>query len=185
MAPFHDHLDGIGLSNAMVRKFTARRDHSLARLDELERRLKSLAPLNAYANLTVYAAGSYARGEASTHSDIDLFFIHSDSNGPKIDDPRLKNICVMSAVIREMEEGMEFSPPSNDGQFLNIIKLSQIQEHLGGMEDDYRNHFTARMLLLLESFPVYGKASYDQAISEIIDAYLRDYEDHADVLVAL
>ena len=35
------------------------------------------------------------------------------------------------------------------------------------------------MLLLLESASVYGERTYDQAISAVVDAYLRDYKDHA------
>jgi len=80
---------------------------------------------------------------------------------------------------------MDFPPPSNDGQFLNIIPLSSILEHLGGMEDDYRNHFTARMLLLLESSPIYDGESYNDAIDAIIDSYFRDYEDHSEISTPL
>jgi hypothetical protein len=41
------------------------------------------------------------------------------------------------------------------------------------------NHFTARMLLLLESAPVYAQDTYDGALRAVVDAYLRDYKDHA------
>jgi hypothetical protein len=75
---------------------------------------------------------------------------------------------------------MEFPAPSNDGQFLNIIPLKNILDHLGGPEDDYKNHFTARMLLLLESYPVFGDQAYTHAIEAIVNAYFRDYEDHVE-----
>jgi hypothetical protein len=180
MKSLQDRLEAIGVPVAMRRRFDSRQQHSQARLDELKRRLRQLPPIVAYPALTIYAAGSYGRREASSHSDIGLFFIHADSDHKPVDDPHLKGIRVMSAVIREMEEGMEFPPPSNDGQFLNIISLSNMLAHLGGAEDDYKNHFTARMLLLLESSPVYGEAAYDQGLDGILDAYLRDYEDHAE-----
>ena len=158
--------------------FAARRIYSDKRLNELAARLASQPALNNYPGLAIYAAGSYARGEASEYSDVDLFFIHNDSAG-EIEDPRLKGIRVLSAVIREIEDGMEFPAPSNDGQFFNILTLSEVRRHLGGAEDDYKNHFTARMLLLLESSPVYGVADYNYAIESMIESYLRDYEDHA------
>lgn len=173
-----EQLIKIGLKANAAKLFERRRQYSRARLEELQRRLKTLPPLKDYPQLTVYAAGSYARGEASQHSDIDLFFIHDDS--VKVDDPHLKSIRVMSGILQEIEEGLEFPPPSNDGQFLNIIWLSKILTHLGGPEDDHQNHFTARLLLLLESAPVFGTKTYNAAIDKIIEAYLRDYQDHAE-----
>ncbi len=172
-------LKGLGLTEVDAVLFAERRTQSEARLDELARRLRKSPPLKAYPGLTIYAAGSYARGEASIHSDVDLFFIHNDIR-VAVEEPRLRGIRVLSAVIREMEEGMEFPPPSNDGQFLNIIPLKSVLEHLGGAEDDYRNHFTARMLLILESQPVYGIPDYTASIEALIDSYFRDYEDHAE-----
>lgn len=175
-----DKLKRIGISVDQVQIFEQRSQYSAIRLDELSRRLRVSAPIKAYPRLSIYAVGSYGRGEASKHSDIDLFFIHNDLQGVQVDDPRLSGIRVMSAVIREMEEGMEFPPPSNDGQFLNIISLKELLNHLGGPEDDYKNHFTARMLLLLESSPAFGRETYNAAIDKIIESYLRDYEDHAE-----
>ena len=175
-----EQLIEIGLKPAAARLFESRRGYSVSRLEEITRRLKGATPLKAYPNLTVYAAGSYGRSEGSKYSDIDLFFIHADDNAHPVEDPHLKSIRVMSSVMHEIEDGLEFPPPSNDGQFLNIIWLSKMLEHLGGPEDDHRNHFTARMLLLLESAPVFGKKTYDLAIEKIVELYLRDYEDHAD-----
>lgn len=149
-------------------------------MDELRRRLRANRYLNAYPNLCIYASGSYARGEASEYSDLDLFFVHNNVQGnPIVQEPNLKGIRVVSAVIREIEEGLEFPAPSNDGQFLNIARLTDILEHLGGSEDDYRNHFTARMLLLLESSPIYGPEDHEAIIASVLESYLRDYEDHA------
>jgi predicted nucleotidyltransferase len=183
---FHDrnfgYVSGQTNNGAQPRGYTpgeAARTLTDSRIEELTRRLRGLPALRDYRGLTIYVAGSYARGEASAHSDIDLFFICNDQTD-KVDERRLKGIRVLSAVIREIEDGMEFPPPSNDGQFLNIIPLSEILLHLGGAEDDYKNHFTARMLLLLESQPVYGTKDYFAVIEALIESYLRDYEDHAD-----
>ena len=40
------------------------------------------------------------------------------------------------------------------------------------------NTFTARLLLLLESKPLLGKAAYDVVISDVIAAYWKDYPDY-------
>src|ERR1700719_4217632 len=49
---------------------------------------------------------------------------------------------------------------------------------LGGRCDDYSNYFTARMLLILESRPVFDDDNYKKAIDVVIGSYMRDYEDH-------
>lgn len=175
-----DRLVSLGFPSSKAEKFESRKQDSLERLNEIVKRLGQQTSVKAYPNFTIYATGSYARGEASIHSDIDLFFIHENTDGETVDDPHMKEIRLMSSVIGVVEEDMKFPPLSNDGQFLKIIPLSEILEHLGGAEDDYRNHFTARMLLLLESRPVYGEKFYDMAIEKIIDSYMRDYEDHAE-----
>jgi hypothetical protein len=173
-------LIALGVGQSLARQFAERRRYSDTRLDELRRRLRGQIHLGKFPHLAIYAAGSYARGEASQYSDLDLFFLHDDLDTAPVDDPKLKGIRAVATVIREMEEGMDFPAPSNDGQFLNIARLSDILDHLGGAEDDYKNHFTARMLLILESSAVYGDNSYESALKKIIHSYWRDYEDHAE-----
>lgn len=181
-AALKEQLLRLGLQPADAEIFETRRNFSETGLIDLQGRLSKAAALNEYPRLTVYVAGSYARGEASRHSDLDLFFIHDDSDAgaPKVEDPHLKSIRVMASIMRQVEDELKLPPPSNDGQFLNIIRLSEMLKHLGGPEDDHRNHFTARMLLMLESAPVFGESTYDAAIEKVVDSYLRDYEDHAE-----
>lgn len=172
----YERLEVIGLPTPMCRTFDTRRVQSTTRLEELSRRLKQTDAVRDYQGLGIYAAGSHARGDASQHSDIDLWFMHDDET--VVESPNIKTISVMSAVIIQMRQ-MEFPEPSNDGEFLKILPVSDILKHLGGPQDDYKNHFTARMLLLLESRPVFGAVVYDGVIEKVIDSYLRDYEDHA------
>ena len=102
--------------------FKDRLEHSEARLRRLTDGLADAAALRDYAGLTVFAAGSYGRGEASEHSDIDLFLLHNEQTGVAAD-PNLRGIRVLSAIIRLLEEGDGFPLPSNDGQFFKIIKV--------------------------------------------------------------
>jgi hypothetical protein len=48
---------------------------------------------------------------------------------------------------------------------------------LGTRDDDYRNLFTARMLLLLESKVLVGQAAYAECVKQVIDLYWRDASD--------
>ncbi|SPK01988.1 conserved protein of unknown function [Methylorubrum extorquens DM4] len=174
-----DKLVGLGLSQGQARLFGTRRDHSVAKMTELSRLLGTSDVIEEYKGLTIFTTGSYARGEASEYSDVDLFFIRIHENNA-VEHPRLKEIKVMSDIIRHTEQGMKLPAPSNDGEFLRILTLEEILKHLGGRDDDYKNHFTARMLLLLESFPINGDDTYNSVIETVIDSYLRDYEDHSE-----
>ena len=49
---------------------------------------------------------------------------------------------------------------------------------MGTPEDDVKNTLTARLLLLLESRPLVEKGVYAEVITEVLEAYWRDYADH-------
>jgi hypothetical protein len=49
---------------------------------------------------------------------------------------------------------------------------------LGTPEDDVSNTFTARLLLLLESYPLIGASTYQRITGNVIAKYWIDYEDH-------
>jgi hypothetical protein len=51
-------------------------------------------------------------------------------------------------------------------------------DSLGEPEDDVSNTFTARLLLLLESYPLLGEPAYRRITSDVISAYWEDYQDH-------
>lgn len=177
---FISNLKLIGLPDGVAHLFVERRGYSSGRTSELSRYLNKNIDINSYAGLTIFAAGSYARGEASVHSDIDLFFLRNDLREfVDLKNKNLRQIKIMSAVIDVTQGAMEFPPPSNDGQFLVVNSLEGMLKELGGPEDDYTNAFTSRMLLLLESEPITGADAYNDSIEDIIEAYFRDYTDHS------
>ncbi len=89
----------------------------------------------------------------------------------------MPEIRLLSELV-EIGYMMSFPKFSNDGHFLKLLFLNDILESLGSPADDYYNHFTARMLLLLESKPVYGTEIYNRLLNETIRSYFRDYEHH-------
>lgn len=155
-----------------------RREHSIRKLWQLSKRVARIPELKRFSRFSIYVTGSYGRLEASARSDLDLFFILDDSypaKTRKID--KLTKTVIDASLIRIIEE-MGLPEFSNEGQYLEIHPLSEIVETLGGPEDDYRNHFTARMLLLLESRPIYNPEAYSRIVEAIVQAYYRDYHDH-------
>jgi len=154
-------------------------------LKELESRLEKAGEI-AEGRACVYATGSYGRGEACAHSDLDVFLVGPDDetrNGgwkPRLS--RLDEICLKAEIIHATKE-MGFPDFSGDGRYLALHSSRDLTSNLGGREDDAKNTFTARLLLLLESRPLVEVAIYDEIIAAVIAAYWRDYSDHRDSFV--
>jgi hypothetical protein len=162
--------------DAAIRALGDRRAFSRNRLQGMSRRLRCTREFRDLPELCVYATGSYARYEASPHSDIDLFFVHPGSfaTSPV---PRLSELRLFARVIN-VGRKMEFPTFSNDGEYLRVLFLDDILNKLGSPEDDSQNFFTARMLLLLESAAVVNASTLSSIVDQIVEAYFRDYPDH-------
>jgi hypothetical protein len=150
----------------------ARASYSKGILDLLRRRVAEVPDLRQVPGLCLYATGSFARGEASEYSDLDVFFIDSTEKCP-----RIQSILITADLIRICRD-LNLPEFSSDGQFLAVHQLREICDQLGGAEDDYRNLFTARLLLLLESSPIWHDELYHEIVGKIIESYYRDYHDH-------
>jgi hypothetical protein len=150
-----------------------RKQYAIGRLKDLRQHIAKIEELVGRRDLSIYVTGSYGRLEGSVRSDLDLFFI---SDGVTPIDRTTKTL--IDAELIKVARAMDFPPFSNDAQYLQIHRLKEMLEKLGGAEDDFMNLFTARMLLLLESRPVYGDDAYKRILTQIIDAYFRDYHDH-------
>jgi hypothetical protein len=132
--------------------------------------------LSAYPDITVFAAGSFARLEASKHSDIDLFFFRGNG-AVQVSHPRTKEITIFGKIVTEFKE-MGFADFSNDAEYLVILNTKEMLACLGSPKDDHHNYFTARMLMLLESHCLYGQETYDAVILQVLESYFRDYHVH-------
>lgn len=152
-----------------------RENRSLDRLKDLEKELGNLEETQAYSGLTIIAAGSLARLEASEFSDIDMFFFTSED----VDDPRTKELKLFGKLINVIDQ-LGFPKFSSDCKYLSIISSKDMFKNLGSSDDDHQNFFTARMLLLLESKCLYGEREYEKLIDSVIKYYYRDYDQHSE-----
>ena len=159
--------------------FELRAEHSSTRLQSLISSFEHSSHIPEFSDICIFCAGSYARLEASEYSDIDLFFLSNKDKSFYADSYNVPTIRMMSEVVR-IGDDLGFPKFSNDGQYLKILHLEDILSTLGGHEDDYTNNFTARLLMILESKPIYGKTIYDDIIDQVIESYYRDYPDHED-----
>lgn len=134
-----------------------------------------LAVLEKLPGLCIYVTGSYGRLEAHEQSDLDLFFLHDGTRAAN-GIPRLDKALLDAGLIGAAAK-LGFPPFSNDGEYLNVHYLGDLLAEMGGREDDSQNYFTARMLLLLESRPVFNGGEYKRATEAVVRSYCRDIYD--------
>jgi hypothetical protein len=156
-----------------------RRASTADRLATLIAELKAAEDL-ARGKACVYATGSFGRGEASSHSDLDLFIVGKNrTDGQKGSLLRpLDEICLKAELIG-VTRRLGFPDFTDDGRYLTQYSVADFTKTLGTPEDDVTNTFTARLLLLLESHPLAEPTVYDEVLEDVIAAYWRDYEDHS------
>lgn len=121
----------------------------------------------------VYATGSLGRGEMSERSDLDIFVLRDD----RLSSP-LTNLDAIRLTARLIEVARAQGYPdfSGDGKFIKAHNVhGDLIGKLGTSEDDYVNVFTARMLLVLESIPILGEATYKRVLEDVVATYWRDY----------
>jgi hypothetical protein len=166
---------GRGVSEYIVK----RREETAKRLDALRAMLSDAAKV-VNDKACVYVTGSFGRGEASSHSDLDLFIVGrtvGQDQPPRRALSRLDEICVKADLI-ETVRNLKIPEFSGDGEYLVHYTVDQLVKTLGHPNDDASNTFTARLLLLLESKPLLGEEVYWEAIDQVIAEYWGDFEDH-------
>ena len=153
-----------------------RRGFSTRRLQEVQSSINDFDGLANLPNLCIYVTGSYGRLEASPHSDLDLFFINTGSfDTNRI--PATTKTLLDAHLIRATKE-LGLPDFSDDGKYLSVHYLDDMKTTLGSSDDDFENRFTARLLLLLESRPLYNENVYRQVLEEVVASYFRDYHDN-------
>lgn len=125
----------------------------------------------------IYACGSLGRLEFGSASDLDAFYIvdsmkkGSDQFIPEADKEEF------FSEIRRINDKLDFPPPSKNGKYLVFTPREDLFD-IGSQEEDSKNSYTARMLLLLESKPLYNQPAYNKLLEDVVDQYFIDYPDH-------
>ena len=140
-------------------------------------KLSLLPPSDRHPSLCIYATGSLARREATINSDLDAFFMLSD-NEEERPIGRIRDVKILNAVLEAADEN-GFPDFSNDGEYLKFLHVDDVARHIGGREDDYKNAFTARMLMLLESCWIFEQSQFEKFQRNLIEVYFEDFHDHS------
>lgn len=152
-----------------------RRKETARRIEELRKELVDAEKLCGE-KACVYAIGSFGRGEANPHSDLDLFIVGQGSP----EKPAIRGLdeILIKADLIDATRKLGIRDFSGDGEYLKHYTVKKLIGHLGTPKDDVENTFTARLLLLLESTDLIGDTAYQQITDEVIIAYWRDYEQN-------
>ena len=111
-------------------------------------------------SLTIAVAGSLGRFEAAGASDLDCLVLSDDVD---IGAQALR-------ILREVAVDLNFSLPKNDGVFSEAASLDTLVADVGSFSEQLGG-LGRRMLILLESFPVYNINGFDEAINKIFQTY--------------
>lgn len=123
-----------------------------------------------YRDISVYCGGSLGRGDAGDRSYLDLFIL-SHKSGKSLS--RLENLELLASIVAINKE-LGFPQFSNDGQYLQVYSFPDMLKAVGSPSDDVQNLFTVRMLLLLESRPIFNESLYWMQVDSALDHYFRD-----------
>ena len=134
--------------------------------DEFSQRLD----LRKHQSVDIYCAGSLGRGDSGDKTDLDLFIL---SNNRGCEERRLDSLRLIAEIIY-INKKLGFPEFSNDGQYLKVYSFPDMLDSLGSPKDDNENLFTARMLLILESRPIFNEVLYDQHVENTLGHYFRD-----------
>ena len=153
-----------------------RKAYATKRLDKLRAQIANLQSPRKFSDLCIYVTGSYGRLEASRYSDLDIFLVSKGNLGENPVSAIDKTL--LDADLIRVARRMRFPEFSNEGEYLTVHYLDDLTSRLGGRDDDFRNHFTARLLLLLESRPLHNESVYRSVLEAIVESYFRDFHDH-------
>jgi predicted nucleotidyltransferase len=140
--------------------------NSEKKLTEVQEHLRNHPPAAALGMDVLAVAGSLARLEASSLSDIDL--IITTTSEP--DD------AAATAIVewrKELCEALGIDAPNPHGVFHQPISRSSVVS-IAGASDERYDHTSKRILFLLESAPLSDKAEYDALLDAVIDRYAED-----------
>jgi predicted nucleotidyltransferase len=108
--------------------------------------------------------GSYARGEVTSGSDVDIFVLGLDST---------KNYNADKDHVIEVIRSLSLKPPSPGGVFERPLYLTDLLKNIGGMGDTNES-ITRRMLFLLEGEWILNQPEFDKARRNMVHVYVKD-----------
>lgn len=115
-----------------------------------------------YEDVSIVVAGSHGRLEASPSSDLDYMIISQREVEGKDE---------IVGSIQDLASEFGIGLPNPEGVFSDIVSIQDMTDRIGG-RDDTIEYLAQRMLLLMESRPIYNERVYRNATDQILRKYL-------------
>lgn len=124
---------------------------------------------------TVAAAGSLGRMEACPDtSDADLIIVLSDEIDLDTDEGKEEAKKAWDSVWQVVSRHLTIEKPKPTGVFAKATNRKKLLKSVGDAAEQYEV-FGKRLLLLLETQPVFNDENYTQLIDSIVDSYAAKY----------
>lgn len=111
---------------------------------------------------TVAIAGSFGRLEGSAQSDADYIIVVRDTGASSTEADR--------AILQEETAKLGVSPPNKSGVFSEPRTREELIENAGAACETF-DELGKRMLLLLESRPIFHESAFEKLLSDIFNKY--------------
>lgn len=123
-------------------------------------RSKATEMLGEHDDILVGLNGSFARREATSSSDIDLFFLYTG-----------KNELVAKDLQSKFLKSSGYPAPAAGGVFSEPLSVNSICDTIGGQDDD-NMQTTRRMLLLLEGEWIFNEELFTDTRRKLLEKYV-------------
>lgn len=111
---------------------------------------------------TIAVAGSFGRLEASRESDVDYIMV--------VTDPEDSSVQEDKEALQQTIKQYGVSPPNKSGVFFQPRSKSELIDTVGN-PNETADELGKRMLLLLESRPVYRADVFDELLDDLFTRY--------------
>lgn len=117
-------------------------------------------------DISIVTMGSFARREATQHSDVDYYILTKD----ELTDEEFESI---KSIIDKVIIDNDIKMPAKSGAFDDeVIQIEEMKKNIGGFNDPTKK-LTHRMLFLLESEWLYNESIYNELFDDLICLYVR------------
>lgn len=113
-------------------------------------------------DVAIVVAGSFGRLDACSESDLDYMILTEKPNGDMAD---------VKSVIVEAAKELGIPMPNQTGVFSETIPITDMIERTGS-KDDSISSLAQRMLLLMESRPIYNEQLFRDVVNRTLRKYL-------------
>lgn len=115
-------------------------------------------------DISIVLAGSYGRLEACPSSDFDFVILTQHSSTEEQKKKTLKSVIDVFARMKVVF-------PNPEGVFSHVVSIDECVMNIGHFDDSLK-YLSQRVLLLLETKPLFNDTLFNSAVDQILNKYL-------------